>query len=390
LLTGDIGSGKSTIVDAITTLLLPAHRISYDKAAGAETKERSLGSYVLGYHKSERNEETGTSRPVGLRDRHTFSVILGVFVNRSYDSKVTLAQAFWFASNTNQPNRFFVVADRQLAIVTDFAGFGDNIATLKQRLRTSGARTHDHFPQYGTDFRRQLGIDSEQAMELFHQTVSMKSVGNLNDFVRSHMLEPFNADVWTKRLVNHFEDLTKAHDAVRTARDQLAELGPLLDDCDSFDRLAAEIESLRDQRDALRFYCAERKVVLLTRQIAGLLADIDTHQEKLTATTSQLTQLRTRKEELALQRAGLGGNRLTDIERQITDAGAERDRRQARSARYHELLAAGGLSPMDGAEQFARRRAEVPRTSHHPRRRAAQPAQQRPQGQPRCAAAALC
>ena len=28
LLTGDIGSGKSTLVDAVTTLLLPAHRIA--------------------------------------------------------------------------------------------------------------------------------------------------------------------------------------------------------------------------------------------------------------------------------------------------------------------------------------------------------------------------
>ena len=54
LLTGDIGSGKSTIVDAITTLLLPANRISYNKAAGAETRERCLRSYVLGYYKSER------------------------------------------------------------------------------------------------------------------------------------------------------------------------------------------------------------------------------------------------------------------------------------------------------------------------------------------------
>ena len=40
LLTGDIGSGKSTVVDAITTLLLPANRIEYNKAAGAQKKER--------------------------------------------------------------------------------------------------------------------------------------------------------------------------------------------------------------------------------------------------------------------------------------------------------------------------------------------------------------
>lgn len=30
LLTGDIGSGKSTLVDALTTLLMPAHRIAYN------------------------------------------------------------------------------------------------------------------------------------------------------------------------------------------------------------------------------------------------------------------------------------------------------------------------------------------------------------------------
>ncbi|SFF08780.1 P-loop containing region of AAA domain-containing protein [Nitrosomonas sp. Nm166] len=30
LLTGDIGSGKSTLVDAITTLLVPAQRIAYN------------------------------------------------------------------------------------------------------------------------------------------------------------------------------------------------------------------------------------------------------------------------------------------------------------------------------------------------------------------------
>src|SRR5205823_5177839 len=186
-------------------------------------------------------------------------VILGVFVNRGYESRATLAQVFWFASTANQPNRLFVVADRQLAIATDFAGFGDHIAALKQRLRNSGARTYDHFPQYGTDFRRQLGIDSEQAMELFHQTVSMKAVGNLNDFVRSHMLEPFDADTWTKRLVDHFEDLTKAHEAVHKARTQLTLLEPLLAECDTYDELDRATTGAKAEREALRFYCAHRK-----------------------------------------------------------------------------------------------------------------------------------
>ena len=32
-------------------------------------------------------------------------------------------------------------------------------------------------------------------MELFHQTVSMKAVDNLNEFVRNHMLEPFDVRI---------------------------------------------------------------------------------------------------------------------------------------------------------------------------------------------------
>src|SRR5690348_3274781 len=46
LLTGDIGSGKSTLVDAMTTLLVPPRKITYNRAAGAEARERSLYSYV--------------------------------------------------------------------------------------------------------------------------------------------------------------------------------------------------------------------------------------------------------------------------------------------------------------------------------------------------------
>ena len=51
LLTGDIGSGKSTFVDAITTLLIPPQKIVYNKAAGAEGRERNLKSYVYCYYK---------------------------------------------------------------------------------------------------------------------------------------------------------------------------------------------------------------------------------------------------------------------------------------------------------------------------------------------------
>ncbi|NEE00864.1 ATP-binding protein [Phytoactinopolyspora halotolerans] len=361
LLTGDIGSGKSTLVDAVTTLLLPANRISYNKAAGAEVKERSLRSYVMGYYKSERNETTGTSRPVGLRDASSFSVILGIFRNEGYDSTVSLAQVFWMKDgNAGQPDRFFVTADAPLSIATDFSDFGSDIAALRRRLRgTNGIRVYDHFPEYGKDFRRRLGIESEQAMELFHQTVSMKSVGDLNDFVRSHMLEPFDAKEWIARLVAHFEDLTKAHDAVVKARAQLEELNPLLADCDTYDALAEEIRGLDGERAALPYFCAGRKARLLERRIDELTERIAARRDDRAGTDDEIRALEEKHQALVIERAGHGGDRLGQIERDIDDAERVRDERRAKWDRFNEQLRQAGLDEIERAEQFQARRREV-------------------------------
>jgi uncharacterized protein YPO0396 len=362
LLTGDIGSGKSTVVDAITTLLLPAQRISYNKAAGAETRERSLRSYVLGYFKTERNEVTGATKPVALRDGSDYSVILGVFTNPGYDATVSLAQVFWLRSSdaAGQPDRFYVTADRPLSVAGDFADFGSDISALRRRLRAAGGvRVHDGFPDYGKDFRRRLGIESEQAMELFHQTVSMKSVGNLTDFVRDHMLEPFDAVKAVSDIVAHFEDLTKAHDAVRRAEAQLAALTPLLKDCDSADTVRAEIAGLEAQRAALRYYFADLKAGLTIGELTGISAERATWHARREELDGTLGRLRERETSLRVELAGHGGNRLAEIERQLAECDQVRQSRMARAERFAAQLAAAVLDPVETAEQFAARRREI-------------------------------
>src|SRR5690606_26044460 len=105
-----------------------------------------------------------------------YSVILGVFANEGYDEQVTLAQVFQQQDGAGQPWRRFVTADRALSIAGDFTDFGSDLSALITRLREDGAVVEKDFPSYGRIMRRSLGIRSEQAMELFHQTISMKSV----------------------------------------------------------------------------------------------------------------------------------------------------------------------------------------------------------------------
>lgn len=338
LLTGDIGSGKSTLVDALTTLLVPAHRVAYNKAAGAEAKERSLRSYVVGHYKSERNEVTGTAKPVALRDASSYSVILGVFRNEGYDQSVTVAQVFWLKDPQGQPARLFVAAERSLGIADAFAGFGSDIAALRKKLRGAGCELFDSFPPYGAWFRRRLGIEHEQALELFHQTVSMKSVGNLTEFVRSHMLEPFDVGSRIEALNRHFDDLDRAHQAVLKAKRQVLLLTPLIEDGHRHEALAAEIQGLREGREALRPYFARLKVVLLDRRLVLLTQDA----QKLDAQIERLSAERdTGREELGRIERALrdnGGDRLEQLATEIRRKEAEKSLRQQKAERYGELL----------------------------------------------------
>jgi uncharacterized protein YPO0396 len=354
LLTGDIGSGKSTIVDALTTLLMPSHKAAYNKAAGADAKERTLRSYVEGHYKSERNEATGRSRAKGLREnKRTYSVVLGVFANQGYDETITLAQVFQQRESTGQPYRFFVTATKELSIATDFADFGSDLRDLRRRLRAGGAELFDEFPKYATSLRRLLGIRSEQALELFHQTVSMKSVGNLNDFVRDHMLEPSDSTERVREIIAHFEDLTKAHDAVKRAREQLEALEPVVQTAAKYDDALAERNARERERSAVRLFIAELRSNLLADEIAQMETEgLSLWKEQDTAKAKQ-QKLNHERDALIEERANAGGDRIGELERLASEARAQaQSRRQAR-ARFDAAVSGAGLEAVAGSEEFA-------------------------------------
>ena len=360
LLTGDIGSGKSTLVDAVTTLLVPSQRIAYNKAAGADTRERSLRSYVLGYYKSERQATLGSgARPVALRDGNTYTVILGVFRNEGYDKTVTLAQIFWMKDPAAQPARIYVAAERELSIAADFSGFGTEIAALRKRLRAGNIELFDSFPPYGAWFRRRFGIDNEQALELFHQTVSLKSVGNLTDFVRSHMLEPFDVEPRIAALISHFEDLNRTHEAVLRARRQIEMLTPLVEACDQHHAISQTSTGLRGCRDALRPWFATLKLKLVEQRLASLGDEHTRHEAAIGQLEQQRRTSQERERELRRTIAENGGDRIEGILAELRKQQEELKRRKQKAVRYEELAHRLGKSPATTQEEFLRQREEL-------------------------------
>lgn len=63
LITGGSGSGKSPLIDAISTVLIPTDRITFNAAAHSETrpgKGRDLVSYIRGAWRTTEDLGTGT------------------------------------------------------------------------------------------------------------------------------------------------------------------------------------------------------------------------------------------------------------------------------------------------------------------------------------------
>jgi len=353
LVTGDIGSGKSTLVDAVTTLLVPAQRITYNKAAGAEARERSLRSYVLGHYKSERSATGLSAKPVSLRDHNSYSVILGHFYNEGFDRHVTLAQVFWISDSRGQPERFYIAADRPLSIAEDFSGFGDDLKDLRKRLRAlDHVELHNAFPAYGASLRRKLGIGSDQALELFNQTVSMKSVGNLTEFVREHMLQAADTDQRIDELIRHFDDLNRAHAAVLKARDQIEALTPIVADADDHAERSDRADRLRGCREALTAWFASIKIELLERR----LADLEREQASLHDRVDQLkrdrSDQRRQRDDLRRAIADNGGDRLEQIADEIERLQAERAERKREAERYRQLVGRLELPDARDADTF--------------------------------------
>jgi uncharacterized protein YPO0396 len=96
LLTGANASGKSTLIDALLTLLVPKKTDRfYNQSSGVEKKgDRTEETYVLGQYGHIQNDGEGT-RAQRLRDKDCHSILLASFGDGL--RTVTLFQVRWFS-----------------------------------------------------------------------------------------------------------------------------------------------------------------------------------------------------------------------------------------------------------------------------------------------------
>lgn len=362
LLTGEIGSGKSTLVDAILTLLIPQPKINYNKAADSGSRERSLTSYVRGYY-AKRSNASGEEEPVALRDKNKYSVILAVFSDVEKDSYVTLAQVFFFQPGSERPARFFVVAERSLSIKKDFGGFGNNISDLKKRLKKSlYVEVFNDYTSYAVKFKSLFGIVSDDALDLFQQTVSMKKVNGITDFVRKNMLgdvDRAEMEENIQHLLTRFHDLKSIHDAIVRDREKMDLLRPIVKASDTYDACLLKESELSLMEEGVQPYLAREEIKLLTEA----LTESNRQQEEMRARrTSFEAELTHALEDIDAKKKEMwqnGGNRLHDAEKELKNCEKDLAQVMKQAENYRVYADVLGLSVPVVLEDFLTRRKEL-------------------------------
>ena len=336
LLTGANGSGKSTLVDGLLTLLVPNRGRNYNLASGDTGKrERDEKSYIRGAY--DRTSESGSygSQSKFLRQEGTPTVLLLYFQNADSKQQVTIAQVLWVQEG--KVNKFFVVHKNELTIADDFNGFS-NIRALKKRLRDRNAEVFDNFNKYSASFRRLLGLQSDKALDLFNQTVSIKEIKSLNQFVRNHMLEKTDVGTKIEELQKSYEDLTACHQVIEQARLQLEALIPLAETADNYQQFKSEVEALQQNLAIAPAYFADRKFELLTAEINNIEQQLAKKQQDKQQSDRQLEDLDKQKTDLriAISQDEVG-RRLEELKREIKQLKTEVGNKKKKAEEYNRL-----------------------------------------------------
>ncbi|WP_008307908.1 ATP-binding protein [Leptolyngbya sp. PCC 6406] len=351
LLTGANGSGKSTLVDGLLTLLVPNRRRNYNQASsGSGKKERDEKSYVQGAYGRTRSEESHGSKLRLLREKATLSVLLAYFRDQTSKQDVTLAQVLWMEDGSVR--KFFVISDAELAIAAHFAQC-TRIADLKKQLKQIGAETFEEFVKYSHKFRKRLGLQSEKALDLFNQTVSIKEIGGLNDFVRNHMLEKTDVQTKIRELQGSYDDLTFSHTAIQKARKQLEVLLPLTEEVEKYAKLKSNVSVLQTfQRLAPAFF-AHKKLNLLEQELQTIDQQLTQIKHQRHETERLLTTLRQKEKDLdfAIKQDSVG-QRLQELAREIEQAQKEVNRKKKQTDEYNRLAHLLGLTEYRDRDTF--------------------------------------
>ncbi len=347
LITGDNGSGKSTFVDGLMALLLPAGRATFNVAAAqGDRADRSLLSYMRGSFGAA-HEGSGTR----VKSKREKSVVTGLrALYRADDgSEITLAALFWTTQATNSLSdvkRIYVIARRNLELKEMLDAFGEGSATaLKQWLRNDALITccDERFSDYQELYRKLLFMENKNAPALLSRALGLKKIDDLTKLIRELVLEPSTIRDDARKVVEEFGDLVATHDRLVDTRAQVDHLSLLPGLADDLRQAEQSLGQLRLEKDHLSIYFGEALAALWSSRVGQLNSEVQLLQGKI----EELARKDEDAEALVERRHGEylqhGGDKIESLKKDIEFGRTRLTEISQKASAYQDDMASLGL-----------------------------------------------
>lgn len=368
LLTGANASGKSTLIDALLTLMVPLKRQRfYNQSSGVEKKgNRTEESYFFGNYGNQQQEGAASTTTLRLRDKGARSVLLASFCN--VDKRVvTLFQVRYYTGE--ELKVLFGVARESLTIERDFSEFdlhGDWRKRLTKKYNTNETkRTIEFFDgpvAYGEKMITLFGMRSDKALTLFNQIVGVKVLDDLDSFIRTNMLEELPAEEKYQELKDNFQNLMEAKTNIDKVKEQIAQLEPINALTEELKEIDIRIVEMEQEKSVAAYWFAARTVDLCDKELVCCKSDLRKLEDRLKELKVQKGELEQEQMRLtvAIEKDEVG-QQIHEIEKEINQRVRIRDNRKAKAEEYDKLAKLVKMEQSPDVEVFEINRATAKR-----------------------------
>ena len=368
LLTGANASGKSTLIDALLTLMVPLKRQRfYNQSSGVEKKgNRTEESYFFGNYGNQQQEGAASTTTLRLRDKGARSVLLASFCN--VDKRVvTLFQVRYYTGE--ELKVLFGVARESLTIERDFSEFdlhGDWRKRLTKKYNTNETkRTIEFFDgpvAYGEKMITLFGMRSDKALTLFNQIAGVKVLDDLDSFIRTNMLEELPAEEKYQELKDNFQNLMEAKTNIDKVKEQIAQLEPINALTEELKEIDIRIVEMEQEKSVAAYWFAARTVDLCDKELVCCKSDLRKLEDRLKELKVQKGELEQEQMRLtvAIEKDEVG-QQIHEIEKEINQRVRIRDNRKAKAEEYDKLAKLVKMEQSPDVEVFEINRATAKR-----------------------------
>lgn len=344
LLTGANASGKSTLIDALLTLLVPLKRQRfYNQSSGIEKKgNRTEESYFFGNYGNQQQDGNSGTTSLKLRGKDKRSVLLASFCNVD-DRVVTLFQVRYYTGE--ELKVVFGIARKPLTIKEDFAEFDQKGVwrkRLDKELNSGNTRRIIEFfdgpMAYEQKMLELFGMRSEKALTLFNQIVGVKVLDDLDSFIRDNMLEMLDAEEKYQELRENFQNLMEAKINIDKTKEQIRQLKPIDALAKEIQEIDHRIKELQHEKDVATYWFASRTVGLCDEELSRCKAELRKLDDEIRALKINKSELEDKKTDLEVAiKNDEVGQQIKELEREIRDNEQKRNNRKTKLDSYNAL-----------------------------------------------------